>query len=299
MKYICENCKKEFEVGYGRKNRFCTRNCCASFNAKKQDPEVRKRSLEKARLELKNHHKKDVTPGNCCFCGKLCKNQNSLRNHERLCKLNPDYKENVKALKLPTRKNLKGYHFKKKQNLQDFTCEFCKQIFLQTARDVFSRHVKYFCKENPERINSKSTGKGSTPEKELERRRKLSEAAKRNLETGKTKAGYVMAHSSKRSYPEKYFEEVFKDLDSLKKEYFVSGYWLDFAIPEKMIYVEIDGEQHFSDKRIVEHDKKRTEKLDALGWKCLRRVRWSTYQKLSQDEKEKYCKELINELQYV
>ena len=26
----------------------------------------------------------------CQFCSKECKNQNSLRNHERLCKLNPD-----------------------------------------------------------------------------------------------------------------------------------------------------------------------------------------------------------------
>ena len=27
----------------------------------------------------------------CKFCGKLCKNANSLRNHERLCKLNPEH----------------------------------------------------------------------------------------------------------------------------------------------------------------------------------------------------------------
>lgn len=27
---------------------------------------------------------------NCIFCNKECKNQNSLRNHERLCKLNPN-----------------------------------------------------------------------------------------------------------------------------------------------------------------------------------------------------------------
>lgn len=26
----------------------------------------------------------------CKFCGKTCKNANSLRNHERLCKLNPN-----------------------------------------------------------------------------------------------------------------------------------------------------------------------------------------------------------------
>ena len=26
----------------------------------------------------------------CRYCGKVCKNNNSLRNHERLCKLNPN-----------------------------------------------------------------------------------------------------------------------------------------------------------------------------------------------------------------
>ena len=27
----------------------------------------------------------------CQFCGKECKNPNSLRNHERLCKANPNH----------------------------------------------------------------------------------------------------------------------------------------------------------------------------------------------------------------
>lgn len=34
---------------------------------------------------------------NCSYCNKLCKNANSLRNHERLCKHNPDYEKNIKG----------------------------------------------------------------------------------------------------------------------------------------------------------------------------------------------------------
>lgn len=128
-----------------------------------------------------------------------------------------------------------------------------------------------------------------------ETKRKISDKQKQNLKNGKV-FGYKLNHSSKVSYPEKYFIEVFKELP-IEYNYQVGLYQLDFAIPEKKVYVEIDGEQHFVDKRIVEHDKERTEKLDALGWKCLRRVRWSEYQKLSQSEKENYCKELISELQ--
>jgi hypothetical protein len=31
-----------------------------------------------------------MQPQKCSFCGKLCKNANSLRNHERLCIENPE-----------------------------------------------------------------------------------------------------------------------------------------------------------------------------------------------------------------
>ena len=31
----------------------------------------------------------------CQYCGKICKNANSLRNHERLCKLNPNHQEHT------------------------------------------------------------------------------------------------------------------------------------------------------------------------------------------------------------
>lgn len=36
----------------------------------------------------------------CRYCGKICKNTNSLRNHERLCKSNPNHQENpMKGIK--------------------------------------------------------------------------------------------------------------------------------------------------------------------------------------------------------
>ena len=60
---------------------------------------------------------------------------------------------------------------------------------------------------------------------------------------------------------------------------------------EKKVYVEIDGEQHYVDPRIVESDIKRTNYLITLGWKGYR-VRWATYKKLSYDEKHKIILEI-------
>ncbi len=43
----------------------------------------------------------------CKYCGRICKNANSLRNHERLCKLNPEYDTN-KIDYLRKNKNING-----------------------------------------------------------------------------------------------------------------------------------------------------------------------------------------------
>lgn len=44
----------------------------------------------------------------CRYCGRECKNANSLRNHERLCKLNPNYQINPMKNKIPWNKGRKG-----------------------------------------------------------------------------------------------------------------------------------------------------------------------------------------------
>ena len=81
------------------------------------------------------------------------------------------------------------------------------------------------------------------------------------------------------------------------EELHISSYFLDFAWPEKKKYLEVDGDQHYVDKRIIEHDKKRTKILEELGWKVFR-VKWSEYQSCSREEKEevvKNFKKFLNE----
>jgi very-short-patch-repair endonuclease len=119
-------------------------------------------------------------------------------------------------------------------------------------------------------------------------KKKISEARKAYLKANPDKVPYLLNHNSKGpSYPERYFKEVFeKEGIALVQYHRVGLFELDFADLERKVDVEIDGGQHTSDQRIVEHDIKRTRKLEALGWRVFR-IDWPSYQKKSRSEKNK------------
>jgi len=66
---------------------------------------------------------------------------------------------------------------------------------------------------------------------------------------------------------------------------------LDFCIPEKRIDIEIDGNQHYLDQRIVKSDIRRNKYLENLGWDIIR-INWSQYQKLNNNEKSEYIENI-------
>lgn len=291
-KFICENCGQETTIKYGS-GRFCSFSCKQKFFARK----AAKIGGQRSKLVNGKRCK-------CSFCGQEFLSKQDKYRHLSSCSSKPVRNYGSSRFcefcnfEVHTRKELYEHQKSCEAKLKlvvpgkgirgEFKCSYCKRVFeFDSSRKCHER----VCHDNPNRSKASWEGRTHTEEQKL----KASMTQKQNLKEGKV-FGYKLSHSSKVSYPEKYFIEVFKELP-VEYNYQVGLYQLDFAIPEKMVYVEIDGEQHFVDKRIVEHDKERTEKLDALGWKCLRRVRWSEYQKLSQSEKENYCKELISELQ--
>ena len=71
-----------------------------------------------------------------------------------------------------------------------------------------------------------------------------------------------------------------------EKDYITYVLYLPFVD----IALEIDGEQHYVDERIVKSNFYRDEYLKSIGVETIR-VRWSHYQKLSNEEKKDY---LIN-----
>lgn len=114
-----------------------------------------------------------------------------------------------------------------------------------------------------------------------ETKKKISESRIKFLRENPDQVPYKLNHYSKgRSYAEEYWKVV---LDSnnivYEEQYQIGTYQLDFAFPELKIDLEIDGDQHHLDKRIVESDKRRNLYLEELGWTIIR-VKWSEYKKL-------------------
>ena len=123
-----------------------------------------------------------------------------------------------------------------------------------------------------------------------ETKQKLSISRINYLKQNPDKVPYKLNHYSKgQSYPESYFEKWLLDKKvSFISEQQVSIYSIDFRIGD--IALEIDGEQHYVDDRIVKSNFYRDEYFKSIGVETIR-VRWSHYQKLSNEEKQDY---LIN-----
>lgn len=125
-------------------------------------------------------------------------------------------------------------------------------------------------------------------------KKKLSEIRVEFLKKNPDKVPYLLNHYSKgESFPEKYFREIFEGMKlEFKQEVRESIYSLDFVLRNN-INIEIDGEQHYVDDRILEGDIRRNKYLENIGYE-IRRVRWSEFQKLKKKERETFILELVS-----
>ena len=207
----------------------------------------------------------------CKFCNKECKNPNSLRNHERLCKLNPN--QDIRCLEL-LHKN------RDKWNQSEGRTAWNKGLTKETDERLANQGKKFH-----ERYHGK-TGLWFGKKHSEETKRKISETQKKNY-AGKSR--YIPVQEHRKSYAEQYFDVIFADA---QKQFPVDRYRLDYAWPDTKTYIEVDGEQHYTEEGL-KHDNERTQVLEALGWSCKKRIRWSEYQKLNEDEKKAFIESLL------
>lgn len=126
-----------------------------------------------------------------------------------------------------------------------------------------------------------------------ETKKKLSEIRIEYLKKNPDKVPYKLNHKYKETYPETYFKEC---LRGFIYQYRIPEtlYEGDFVNPESKVIIEIDGEQHYVDSKIVLHDIKRTNRLEELGWKIIR-VSWRDFNRLNRDRKEEIISNLNKE----
>jgi len=245
---------------------------------------------------------------NCEFCNKEYKGSSAKSNiakHKIHCSLNPvgiKYKcdlcdkefENRHAIiahKKGCGKAKKKRNYKKPKEERITTCKFCgyeNENYFKLGGHVTT------CKLNPNYENRivRLTEIGKDKKHTEETKKKISIARIKYLTENPDKVPYLLNHSSKESYPEKYFTEVFENEGLLiTKKYRIKLYELDFCIPEKKIDIEIDGNQHYYDDKIVESDKRRTKFLEENGWDIIR-INWANYQSMTYEGKSDYVKEL-------
>jgi len=210
----------------------------------------------------------------CDRCDREFDKRNALNGHKKSCgKPKKDKKKKDKKIK----------------------CKYCNIVELNPFK--LGAHIIH-CKENPDyEIIKKKINDGKIGRKPSdETKKKISESRKKYLLENPDKVPYLLNHSSKESYPEKYFSEVFINEGIEVQRYFRIGlYELDFCVIDKKIDIEIDGDQHYLDKKIVESDKKRNEFLEEKGWEVIR-IRWSEYQKMNDVSKRNLIEEIKNKI---
>lgn len=87
---------------------------------------------------------------------------------------------------------------------------------------------------------------------------------------------FINKDVNKRSYPEKWFvKNVLEKYDlyskyTIKEKMPFHKYFLDFAVLDMKIDIEIDGQQHFRTSEAIEHDKKRDDYMVENGWRVYR-----------------------------
>lgn len=267
--FKCKYCGKEFEKSsqLGGHIIWCKKNPNRSgksnFNNKKYKNGIRPQDVIRDDLF-------------CQYCGKQCKNLNSLRQHEIRCKENPNAYINSAG-------NTIGGGFKEYNNRikNDEITVWNKGLTKETNDSL--RRAGETLKKYYKTHSAPNKGKPMSDEQ----KKKISISRSKFLKENPDKIPYLLNHSSKISYPEQYFIELFS-LENIDLQYHkqIGLYQLDFYNEAKKLYLEIDGEQHYQEKSI-ERDEKRTQNLSSKGWKLIMRIRWSAWQTYNEIEKKK------------
>jgi len=177
----------------------------------------------------------------CEFCDKICKNGNSLRNHQRLCKNNPDRQIMIS--------NFVAYNLKRKELNISGSNQFIKAKNLGLPKPEVSEQTR-------KKISKKNKGKKYTKEEKLKKSLEMKKAVKDHPESytknnivGRVKNIEYNGVTFKGSWEvivAKWFDKnnIKWKYESKSFDYEWNGtrkYFPDFYLPDFNVYVEVKG----------------------------------------------------------
>jgi len=162
-----------------------------------------------------------------------------------------------------------------------YKCPKCDDIFSKFGliSHYYRKHDERGIKFLEDRYkNSKKLNKIKLTKDEISKR--ISEGLKKCHSEGRHPGwSHINTDKNRRSYPEKYFIEVFENNNlynrfKIEEKYPFGKYFLDFLFLDINLVIEIDGIQHYRDIEAIEHDRVRDEFLVENGFKVYR-INWS------------------------
>lgn len=283
MIFGCITCGREFKTQRGLSGHLRWHQNPETFSSSKAKQECVICGIQVSKSNISRHEKvcdgkSPIKSKTCPHCLKGMKSLRSAAQHVIRCLNNPN--------RTVTSSNLK--HFNEQRHAGE-RVSWNKGLTKDTDSRVHQGVAT--------RIEGYSSGRltRSKYNHTNETRAHLSAVRTAFLKANPDKVPYKLNHySNGESYPEKYFREILeKENVSFIAQKRVSLYSLDFVIGN--IDLEIDGEQHYVDPRVVASDKRRTAYLNGMGYTVIR-VRWATYKKMSPIEQQNFISALLYRL---
>ena len=282
----CYNCGKEFEkqkkyildeIKFKRgNNKYCSWKC---FNeSKNKKLEFKCGNCEKKILRTQSEFKKNKS-GNF-FCNSSCSasyNNKKMKN-ETKNKISTTLKNKTIEEKIIT-KNKREFALIDKYGSLEKAYEKMSPKHDELTVNKIRISLKKYWDENPKKKEEYSiVAKKRVVSKET--RKKLSDNMQKIIKDGKHK-GWTSRNNP--SYPEKFFMTVLKN-NNIEYEFEnpCGKYFIDFALKDKKIALEIDGKQH----NRKEKDEEKNIFLKSQNW-FVYRIKWNNINSLSGKEEMK------------
>ena len=263
MKYptirLCELYNSEFEIQKSTKRKFCSIECrLKHLSLIKTKPIITE--IKQCEKCGENH---DGTFGSGRFCSSVCARSFATFGKRKEIK-----------------QKISETWGKKKIYTTEKTCPECKNSFTSLIR-----FKQIYCSSH---CANKAQVKKIKSQEFRDHMRKIQIQKVEN----NTHSGWQSRLGKPPSYPEIFFMRVFKNNSILyTRELHVGKYFIDFALEDKKIAIEIDGKQHnYPDRKIKDAEKDLF--LTTSGWKVYR-IKWKA---INTDDGKQYIKTEIDKM---